>query len=90
MKISCVRLTRALQKRPVSEEQFEALIARVLHKISGSGEREIFSDTIGDMALTELLPVDEVAYIRFASVYRSFQDIQAFKAIVLGLEMQEQ
>lgn len=83
-------LTRALQKRPVSEEQFEALIARVLHKISGSGEREIFSDTIGDMALTELLPVDEVAYIRFASVYRSFQDIQAFKAIVLGLEMQEQ
>ena len=83
-------LSRALQKRPVSEEQFEALIARVLHKISGCGEREIFSDVIGDMVLEELRPVDEVAYIRFASVYRSFQDIQAFKAIVLGLEMQEQ
>lgn len=83
-------LSRALQKRPVSEEQFEALIARVLHKVSGCGEREIFSDAIGDMVLAELRPVDEVAYIRFASVYRSFQDIQAFKAMVLGLEMQEQ
>lgn len=82
-------LVRALQKRPVSEEQFEALIARILHKVSGSGEREIHSDTIGDVVLEELRPVDEVAYIRFASVYRSFQDIQAFKMMVLGMEMQD-
>ena len=82
-------LSRALQKRAVSEEQFESLVARILHKLSSTGEREISSESIGDIALSELGPIDEVAYIRFASVYRSFQDIQAFKEIVLGMETQE-
>ena len=82
-------LSRALQKRAVSEEQFESLVSRILHKLSSTGEREISSESIGDIVLSELSPIDEVAYIRFASVYRSFQDIQAFKEIVLGMEMHE-
>ena len=82
-------LSRALEKRPISEEQLESLLASILHRVNSIGEREICSEIIGDIALTELRPLDEVAYIRFASVYRSFQNVQAFKKIVLGMEMQE-
>ena len=83
-------LRRALEKRQISDEQFESLVADILQKLSSLGEREISSEDIGDIALSELKPLDEVAYIRFASVYRSFQDVDAFKNIVLGLEMNEE
>lgn len=79
-------LQRALQKRPISEEQLETLVACILHKLSSVGEREISSTFIGNIVLSELLPIDEVAYIRFASVYCSFQDIKAFKQFVVSLE----
>jgi transcriptional repressor NrdR len=82
-------LRRALEKRPISDEQYEALVANILQRVNSLGEREICSEDIGDVVLSELKPVDEVAYIRFASVYRSFQDVHAFKKIVLGLEMDE-
>ena len=79
-------LQRALQKRPIAEEQLETLVACILRRLSSVGEREISSEHIGNIVLSELLPIDEVAYIRFASVYRSFQDIKAFKAFVVSLE----
>jgi transcriptional repressor NrdR len=82
-------LQRALQKRPISLDELDSLIASILHKIGSTGEREVPSEFIGGVVLEYLRPIDEVAYIRFASVYRSFQDIQAFKKIVLGLEKQE-
>ena len=80
-------LRRALEKRSISDEQFESLVASLLHRVGSLGEREICSESIGDIVLSELLPLDEVAYIRFASVYRSFQNVHAFKKIISGLEM---
>ena len=77
---------RALEKRPVTVESFDALFAKILHRVCVSGEREVTSDMIGFIALEELFHIDEVAYVRFASVYRSFQNIQAFTNIVSGIE----
>jgi|TARA_B110000459_G_scaffold203967_1_gene263027 transcriptional repressor NrdR len=82
-------LQRALQKRPISSDELESLTASILYKIGSTGEREVSSEFIGGVVMGYLRPIDEVAYIRFASVYRSFQDIQAFKEIVFGLEKQE-
>jgi len=70
--------TRALHKRPVSTELVDAAVDRVTHKVFAMGEREIGSRTIGEMVMKELLKLDKVAYIRFASVYKSFQDIDDF------------
>ena len=82
-------IQRAVQKRPHSVEEIDGLISKILYKIGSCGEREISSEVVGDIVLAYLKQLDEVAYIRFASVYRSFQDIQAFKKMVLGLEQQE-
>ena len=82
-------LKRALQKRPISSDDLDSLTASILYKIGSTGERELPSEFIGGVVMEYLRPIDEVAYIRFASVYRSFQDIQAFKEIVLGLEKEE-
>jgi transcriptional repressor NrdR len=71
-------MLRALEKRPVSTEQIEASIARILRKAVTSGEREISSSHIGEWVMEELHQLDQVAYVRFASVYRSFQDINEF------------
>lgn len=84
--LSGVRI--ALDKRSISEEDLAALLTRILHKVSSIGEREVASEYIGDVVLEELLLIDEVAYVRFASVYRSFKNIEAFKEIILGLEQQ--
>ena len=82
-------IQRAMQKRPFGVEDIDSLMAKILYKIGSCGEREITSEMIGDIVLEEILLIDEVAYIRFASVYRSFQDIHAFKKIVSGLEKKE-
>lgn len=71
-------LTHALQKRPVDSEAIEALIGRVRHKLISAGEREIQSRQLGEWVMRELKDLDPVAYIRFASVYRSFEDLEAF------------
>ncbi|WP_415886730.1 transcriptional regulator NrdR [Neptuniibacter sp. SY11_33] len=71
---------RALEKRPVSIEEFEACINRIKHRLRATGERELPSRQIGEEVMAELRKLDEVAYVRFASVYRSFQDINEFKA----------
>ena len=69
---------RALHKRPVPTEQVDAAMDHIMQKLLSSGEREIPSRKIGEMVMQELYKLDKVAYIRFASVYRSFQDIHDF------------
>src|SRR5208283_5168202 len=72
-------MQKALEKRPVGREEIEAAGARICHKLRSLGEREIASRAIGEMVMEELRHLDEVAYVRFASVYRSFQDLDAFR-----------
>ncbi|HMK86165.1 MAG TPA: transcriptional regulator NrdR [Steroidobacteraceae bacterium] len=71
-------MQKALQKRPVSSAAIEAAVARICHKLRSLGEREIASRSIGELVMEELRHLDEVGYVRFASVYRSFQDVEAF------------
>jgi transcriptional repressor NrdR len=71
-------LYRSLEKRPVSEEQIEVLIEDIKKDVRGSGEREVASRFIGEMVMKNLRKIDEVAFIRFASVYRRFEDITEF------------
>ncbi len=79
-------MRRALQKRPVSTEQLEEAMQRIMHKLRVTGERERDSQAIGEMVMEELRNLDQVAYVRFASVYRSFQDVQAFNAEIKKLQ----
>lgn len=75
-------LQKALEKRPISIEQIDEMINRIKHMLRTSGEREITSQTIGEIVMEELKKLDHVAYVRFASVYRSFQDIDAFRKAI--------
>jgi transcriptional repressor NrdR len=72
-------MQKALEKRPVGREAIEAAAAKICHKLRSLGEREIESRSIGEMVMEELRHLDEVGYVRFASVYRSFQDLDAFR-----------
>ena len=72
-------LTRALEKRPVSLEVVESTINRIKHKLRATGEREVNTREVGEVVMEELRDLDEVAYVRFASVYRSFQDVKEFR-----------
>lgn len=71
-------LLRALEKRPVSTEQIEQLINKIKSQLRATGEREVASQLLGKLIMDELVNVDKVAYVRFASVYRSFKDIREF------------
>jgi transcriptional repressor NrdR len=73
-------LQRALEKRPVSIEQIEVAISEIKHFLQVTGEREILSKIIGEEVMRQLRELDAVAYVRFASVYRSFEDISEFQA----------
>lgn len=70
---------KALEKRPVASEEIDAAVDRIKYRLRATGEREIPSRMIGEEVMIELKELDEVAYVRFASVYRSFQDINAFR-----------
>lgn len=72
-------IQRALEKRPVSIEEIEACITRIKQRLRATGERELPSREVGEAVMAELRKLDEVAYVRFASVYRSFQDIKEFR-----------
>jgi transcriptional repressor NrdR len=72
----------ALRKRPVSTEQVDASIERIEEKLLNLGVREVPATRLGEMVMRELKKLDKVAYIRFASVYRSFEDIDDFRALV--------
>ena len=71
-------LTRALEKRPVTLEVVESAIDRIKHELRATGEREVKTREVGEIVMEELRDLDEVAYVRFASVYRSFQDVKEF------------
>jgi transcriptional repressor NrdR len=79
-------LLRALEKRPVSVERIEAAISSVKHYLQVLGEREVKSLVVGERVMAELRQLDGVAYVRFASVYRSFQDISEFRQELDRLE----
>ncbi|OEY66634.1 transcriptional regulator NrdR [Marinobacter sp. X15-166B] len=69
----------ALEKRPVSIEAIDAAVNRIRFRLRAAGEREVKSLKLGEEVMTELRQLDKVAYVRFASVYRSFQDVNEFK-----------
>lgn len=71
---------RAVQKRPVSIEQVDTLITQIKHRLQSTGEREVDSRVIGELVMEALKQLDHVAYVRFASVYRSFEDLNEFRA----------
>ena len=79
-------MLHALQKRPVSIEQIDAAVNRILHRLRATGEREVKSLLVGEFVMDELKKLDSVAYVRFASVYRSFQDISEFRTEIEKLE----
>ncbi|MCK9996218.1 MAG: transcriptional repressor NrdR [Candidatus Krumholzibacteria bacterium] len=78
-------VTKACEKRPVSLEQIEIIVDRVERNLARAGRREVPSESIGMYVLEQLRDVDEVAYVRFASVYRSFQNINEFFALLNDL-----
>lgn len=71
-------LLKALEKRPIHTEQIEVAVNRIIHNLRAIGEREVNSKFLGQLVMDELRALDEVAYVRFASVYRSFQDVNEF------------
>jgi transcriptional repressor NrdR len=73
---------RALHKRPVPTEYVDAAVERITQKMLSLGEREIASRRIGELVMRELYKVDKVAYIRFASVYKDFQDVDDFRDVI--------
>lgn len=81
-------MVRALEKRPVSTEQLETAINHITRKLMASGDREVPSLRIGELVMEELKHLDQVAYVRFASVYRKFEDVNAFREEIERLESQ--
>lgn len=79
---------RALEKRPIAADATDAMINRVLQTLRNLHEKEVSSRHIGELVMAELRQLDEVAFVRFASVYRSFQDIEEFRAEIEQLSQQ--
>ena len=72
-------IVRAVEKRPVGIEEIDAAVNRIMKRMRAKGERDFQSRKIGNLVMEELRDIDQVAYVRFASVYRSFQDVSAFE-----------
>ena len=81
-----IGILRALEKRPVETQKIERAIRKLLREIRGAEEAEIPSSLIGEWVMRELSRLDQVAYVRFASVYRRFEDVQAFRDEIERLE----
>lgn len=79
-------MMHSLQKRPVSIEAIDAAVQHVMSRLRATGEREVKSRVIGELLMSELKKLDSVAYVRFASVYRDFQDVEAFRNEIEKLE----
>tara|TARA_Y100000389_G_scaffold204848_1_gene260126 strand:- start:1946 stop:2467 length:522 start_codon:yes stop_codon:yes gene_type:complete len=79
-------MVRALEKRPVASDALEQSIGKLIHKLLTMGEREVPSRLVGELVMQELHELDEVAYVRFASVYRRFQDITEFEDEIKNLQ----
>lgn len=83
-------ILRALEKRPVNLEAVDLIIRRIINRLRATGEREISTQLIGEWVMSELKSLDAVAYVRFASVYRRFEDVEAFHAEIQRLKSPEQ
>jgi len=81
-----VSFERALQKRPVASDAVDAAVREIINDLRRSGEREVPSRQVGELVMRELKKLDQVAYVRFASVYRKFEDVQAFLEEIAKLE----
>ncbi len=81
-------IMRALEKRPVSTEQVDAALNHIRRRLMATGESEVPTNQIGEWVMEELRSLDEVAYVRFASVYRKFEDVNAFREEIERLERQ--
>jgi transcriptional repressor NrdR len=81
-------LLRALEKRPISTAQIEQALSHIQHRLMSGGDCEVSSVRVGELAMTELCQIDQVAYLRFASVYRKFNDVNAFREEIARLERQ--
>jgi transcriptional repressor NrdR len=81
-------ILRSVEKRPVSQDQIEAAVSRIQRRLLASGETEVEAKWIGELVMDELRGLDQVAYVRFASVYRKFEDIEAFRDEIERLRKQ--
>lgn len=81
-------IQRALEKRPVSVEETDAIVDRIKHKLRANGEREVDAALVGEWVMAELREIDDVAFVRFASVYRRFQDVSEFSAEIVRLKQE--
>ena len=81
-----VSFERALQKRPVASHDVDSAVREIINDLRRSGEREVPSRQVGELVMRELKKLDQVAYVRFASVYRKFEDVQAFLEEIAKLE----
>ena len=79
-------IVRALEKRPVSSEDIESAVSRIKKRLRSTGDREVPAQTLGHWVMDELRDLDHVAYVRFVSVYRSFEDMNAFREEIERLE----
>lgn len=79
-------MERALYKRPVTSEQIEAAIAQIKRKLVAQADRDVDAGTLGNLVMEALRDLDHVAYVRFASVYRAFEDVDAFRAEIERLQ----
>ena len=79
-------MLKALEKRPVVSDDIEAAINRIKHSLMTNGEREITAQDLGEKVMKELSLLDHVAFVRFASVYRSFQDVSEFTEMIADLQ----
>ena len=79
-------MMRALEKRPVESERIEDAVSRIKHALIASGDREVAAMTVGEHVMHALRGLDQVAFVRFASVYRSFEDVNAFREEIDRLE----
>ncbi|SDI94328.1 transcriptional repressor NrdR [Ferrimonas sediminum] len=79
-------IQRAVEKRPVSAEAIEQSLTKIKSALRATGEREVGSDMVGNLVMEQLIALDKVAYIRFASVYRAFEDLSQFGEAIAKLE----
>ena len=82
-------LLRSLEKRPVSIEKIEAIVSQIEHALQATGEREVESLVVGELVMDNLKKLDQVAYVRFASVYRDFKDLNEFREEIDRLSAEE-
>jgi transcriptional repressor NrdR len=78
-------LVKSLEKRPIQIDKIEEIVSRIKKKLRATGEREVASNKVGEWIMDELHAIDQVAYVRFASVYRDFEDIDAFRSEIDNL-----